>query len=101
MSEVVICFVVVLRFLLSGAPAPRFFEAIRTQAFHIRRRIGIEHRLDDMPANSGRTRYAMRVAAAGHHKSFDAAALANNESTVWRKRWPAFEHTANAHLLDG
>ena len=85
----------------ASIPVPRLaVEAIGAEAPHVRRRIRLENRLDDVPADAGRAGDAVGVAAAGHDEALHARALADDEPAVGRERGPALEHAADAQLLD-
>src|SRR5690348_17137796 len=54
-------------------------EAIRAEAAHILRRMAIEERFDEEPADACGAGDAVRVAAARHHEAGNAVALAEDK----------------------
>src|SRR5690349_3849402 len=78
-------------------PIPRrLSKTIRTEAAHIFRRFLLEQRFDQQPSDPSGAANSVRIATAGHDKTFHSRTFADNESSIGRKRRPAF---ANARLV--
>ena len=101
MPEGVIGLVISLGCLDGRVPVPLTgLETIGAEALDVGGRFVFEDRLDDVPADPGRSRNAVRIAAAGHHEAVHVAAGSDDEPSVGGEGRPAFEDAAHSELVD-